>query len=66
MGRNLFGDLKDEDIRWVDAYFPFTEPSFEMEIRWQGEWLEVWAAQALRGRGFGPRRGAHLFASYPS
>jgi phenylalanyl-tRNA synthetase alpha chain len=39
--RNLFGDLKDEDIRWVDAYFPFTEPSFEMEIRWQGEWLEV-------------------------
>eukprot|EP00667_Euglena_gracilis_P008360 EG_transcript_8464 len=39
--RALFGDLKDEDIRWVDAYFPFTEPSFEMEIKWQGEWLEV-------------------------
>eukprot|EP00668_Euglena_longa_P005534 GGOE01006529.1.p2 GENE.GGOE01006529.1~~GGOE01006529.1.p2 ORF type:complete len:206 (-),score=56.57 GGOE01006529.1:255-872(-) len=39
--RGLFGNLRDEDIRWVDAYFPFTEPSFEMEIKWRGEWLEV-------------------------
>ncbi len=27
--------------RWVDAYFPFTEPSFELEIFFNGEWLEV-------------------------
>ncbi|KAM3840355.1 phenylalanine--tRNA ligase, mitochondrial isoform 1-T7 [Vipera latastei] len=36
---HLFGDgLK---IRWVDCYFPFTHPSFEMEIYFQGEWMEV-------------------------
>ncbi|KAL9086219.1 MAG: hypothetical protein Q9159_004284 [Coniocarpon cinnabarinum] len=28
-------------MRWVEAYFPFTSPSYELEIWWQGEWLEV-------------------------
>jgi phenylalanyl-tRNA synthetase alpha chain len=28
-------------VRWVEAYFPFTSPSWELEILWQGEWLEV-------------------------
>lgn len=28
-------------IRWVEAYFPFTSPSWELEVWWQGEWLEV-------------------------
>ncbi|MBZ3885631.1 Phenylalanine--tRNA ligase, mitochondrial [Sciurus carolinensis] len=29
------------EIRWVECYFPFTHPSFEMEINFHGEWLEV-------------------------
>ncbi|XP_044310746.1 phenylalanine--tRNA ligase, mitochondrial isoform X4 [Varanus komodoensis] len=36
---HLFGDALD--VRWVDCYFPFTHPSFEMEISFQGEWMEV-------------------------
>uniref|UniRef100_A0A8D1SFZ1 phenylalanine--tRNA ligase n=1 Tax=Sus scrofa TaxID=9823 RepID=A0A8D1SFZ1_PIG len=36
---HLFGE--GLDIRWVDCYFPFTHPSFEMEIYFHGEWLEV-------------------------
>eukprot|EP01010_Urceolus_cornutus_P004483 NODE_702_length_1408_cov_270.764533_g532_i0.p1 GENE.NODE_702_length_1408_cov_270.764533_g532_i0~~NODE_702_length_1408_cov_270.764533_g532_i0.p1 ORF type:complete len:389 (+),score=63.53 NODE_702_length_1408_cov_270.764533_g532_i0:126-1292(+) len=39
--RVLFGNLGEGELRWVDAYFPFTEPSFELEIMFQGEWLEV-------------------------
>mmetsp|Transcript_2603 Transcript_2603/g.9447 ORF Transcript_2603/g.9447 Transcript_2603/m.9447 type:complete len:421 (-) Transcript_2603:741-2003(-) len=35
---HLFGDV---ELRWVDAYFPFTEPSYELEIFFKGEWLEV-------------------------
>ncbi|XP_056440476.1 phenylalanine--tRNA ligase, mitochondrial isoform X2 [Gadus chalcogrammus] len=36
---SLFG--KDLEVRWVDCYFPFTHPSFEMEVRFRGDWLEV-------------------------
>jgi phenylalanyl-tRNA synthetase alpha chain len=37
------GPKKDEPVkaRWVQAYFPFTSPSFELEIFWKGEWLEL-------------------------
>ena len=28
-------------MRWVDAYFPFTEPSIELEIFYNHEWLEI-------------------------
>ncbi|KAI8476832.1 MAG: hypothetical protein J3K34DRAFT_399590 [Monoraphidium minutum] len=39
MARSLFGE--GIECRWVDAYFPFTEPSFELEIFFNGKWLEV-------------------------
>lgn len=29
------------NVRWVEAYFPFTSPSWELEVFWQGDWLEV-------------------------
>ncbi len=28
-------------IRWIEAYFPFTSPSWELEVFWQGDWLEL-------------------------
>lgn len=28
-------------MRWVEAYFPFTSPSWELEVYYQGDWLEV-------------------------
>jgi phenylalanyl-tRNA synthetase alpha chain len=28
-------------MRWVEAYFPFTSPSWELEVFWQGDWLEI-------------------------
>jgi phenylalanyl-tRNA synthetase alpha chain len=38
LARGLFGDVK---MRWNEDYFPFTEPSYELEIFFQGDWLEV-------------------------
>jgi len=34
----VFGQV---NVRWVDAYFPFTHPSWEMEIFFEEKWLEV-------------------------
>jgi phenylalanyl-tRNA synthetase alpha chain len=28
-------------VRWVEAYFPFTSPSWELEVFYGGGWLEV-------------------------
>ena len=38
LARALFGDV---EMRWSSDYFPFTHPSFELEIYFQGRWLEV-------------------------
>lgn len=32
---------KDLQLRWVPAYFPFTHPSWELEIFHNGKWLEI-------------------------
>jgi phenylalanyl-tRNA synthetase alpha chain len=39
MARALFGP--ETPVRWVDAYFPFTHPSLELEVYYQNDWLEV-------------------------
>ncbi|KAI7897567.1 phenylalanyl-tRNA synthetase [Cokeromyces recurvatus] len=41
MIRNIFADEPNLKVRWIDAYFPFTSPSWEVEIEYKGEWLEV-------------------------
>lgn len=28
-------------MRWVKAYFPFTDPSLELEIYFKDEWVEM-------------------------
>jgi len=28
-------------VRWIESYFPFTSPSFEVEVFYQGKWLEI-------------------------
>lgn len=38
VARTLFGDV---NMRWIDAYFPFTHPSMELEVEFEGKWLEV-------------------------
>ena len=49
-------------VRWVEAYFPWTQPSFEMEVLYRGEWLEllgsgVMSQDTLRRSGVGHKMG---------
>lgn len=42
----LFGEgIK---FRWVEAYFPFTHPSWELEIYYENNWLEVLGCGIVR------------------
>ena len=36
--QQMFGDV---EIRFRASYFPFTEPSAEVDMKWNGRWLEV-------------------------
>ncbi|KAK6345514.1 Phenylalanyl-trna synthetase [Orbilia javanica] len=35
-------------VRWVSAYFPFTSPSYELEVLWNDEWLEILGCGVIR------------------
>ena len=44
--QHLFG--QGIETRWIECYFPFTHPSFELEIKFQGTWLEVLGCGVMR------------------
>ncbi len=37
LAKHLFGDV---EMRWRDDYFPFTDPSFELDVFFEGEWCK--------------------------
>ena len=54
----FFGDLP---IRFRASYFPFTEPSAEVDVQWRGKWLEVMGCgmvdpTVLEGLGIDPEK----------
>ena len=54
----FFGDLP---VRFRASYFPFTEPSAEVDVQWRGKWLEVMGCgmvdpAVLEGLGLDPER----------
>nr|WP_286194344.1 phenylalanine--tRNA ligase subunit alpha [Synechococcus sp. CCY 0621] len=56
--QQFFGDLP---VRFRASYFPFTEPSAEVDVQWRGRWLEVMGCgmvdpAVLEGLGLDPER----------
>ncbi|XP_034948292.1 probable phenylalanine--tRNA ligase, mitochondrial [Chelonus insularis] len=46
LAKTLFG--KNVKHRWVDQYFPFTHPSWELEIMYDGDWMEILGCGIIR------------------
>ena len=44
--KELFGS--GIETRWTTCYFPFTHPSYELEIKFQGEWMEMLGSGIMR------------------
>ncbi|CAK4032250.1 Phenylalanine--tRNA ligase, mitochondrial [Lecanosticta acicola] len=40
-GNGAEGEQEPLKVRWVEAFFPHTSPSWELEVWWRGDWLEV-------------------------
>ena len=38
LAKEVFGDV---EMKWSKDYFPFTDPSLELEIYYNNEWLEI-------------------------
>lgn len=46
LAKSLFGP--EIEYRWVDTTFPFTQPSWELEIMYNGAWLECLGCGIMR------------------
>ena len=42
----LFGE--ETEYRWNPCYFPFTHPSYELEVKVKGEWMEMLGSGIMR------------------
>jgi phenylalanyl-tRNA synthetase alpha chain len=57
--QSYFGGDNDVHIRFRPSFFPFTEPSVEVDMNWQGGWMEMGGAgmvdpNVLRAVGYDP------------
>ena len=55
------GEQEDVHVRFRTSFFPFTEPSVEVDINWQGGWMEIGGAgmvdpNVLRAVGYDPEQ----------
>jgi phenylalanyl-tRNA synthetase alpha chain len=40
--------FSETETRWVESVFPFTHPSFELEIRHKNDWMELLGCGIIR------------------
>ncbi|HHF56564.1 MAG TPA: phenylalanine--tRNA ligase subunit alpha [Thermoplasmatales archaeon] len=46
--KEFYSRMGFEKIRFRPSYFPYTEPSLEIEVEWRGKWIELGGAGIFR------------------
>ncbi len=46
--KTFYAKMGYPEVRVRPAYFPYTEPSLEIEVKWRGRWLELGGAGIFR------------------
>jgi phenylalanyl-tRNA synthetase alpha chain len=46
--KTFYAKMGLPEVRVRPAYFPYTEPSLEVEVKWKGKWLELGGAGIFR------------------
>ena len=46
--KEFYGRMGFKEIRYRPAYFPYTEPSMEVEVQWRGKWIELGGSGIFR------------------
>ena len=46
--REFYHKMGFENIRFRPSYFPYTEPALEIEVEWEGKWIELGGAGIFR------------------
>ncbi len=46
--KEFYHQLGFEKLRFRPAYFPYTEPSMEVEVQWHGKWIELGGSGIFR------------------
>ena len=46
--KTFYSKMGYPEVRVRPAYFPYTEPSLEVEVKWRGKWLELGGAGIFR------------------
>jgi phenylalanyl-tRNA synthetase alpha chain len=46
--KTFYAKMGYPEVRVRPAYFPYTEPSLEVEVKWRGKWLELGGAGIFR------------------
>ena len=61
LAHHLFGNVES---RWVNTTFPFTHPSYELEIKFGGQWLEVLGCGVVEQRIVNEARGPDKYIGW--
>ena len=61
---NRNGKEEPLQVRWIEAFFPFTSPSYEVEVLFEGKWLEILGSGVVKQQTLDTSGQFHTFTNH--